>query len=115
MFILYVISSSVTGRTQLYYLCEVSLEIKKKKKKICQRAVKKLNSTMASIQMIIGTNPMKTSVNLQSKKRTRRTSSGVLPFIGEISKVLFGTVTENDVRRHLTRANLNARQLNYLG
>ena len=33
MFILYVISSSVTGRTQLYYLCEVSLEKKKKKKK----------------------------------------------------------------------------------
>ena len=31
MFILYVISSSVTGRTQLYYLCEVSLEKKKKK------------------------------------------------------------------------------------
>ena len=33
MFILYVISSSVTGRTQLYYLCEVSLENKQKKKK----------------------------------------------------------------------------------
>ena len=35
MFILYVISLSVTGRTQLYYFCEVSLE-KKKKKKIGQ-------------------------------------------------------------------------------
>ena len=31
MFILYIISSPVTGRTQLYYLCEVSLEIIKKK------------------------------------------------------------------------------------
>ena len=33
LFILYVISSSVTGRTQLYYLCEVSVGKKKKKKK----------------------------------------------------------------------------------
>ena len=29
MFILYIISSPVTGRKQLYYLCEVALEKKK--------------------------------------------------------------------------------------
>ena len=56
------------------------------------------------------------------KKRTHKTSSGVLSFIGEISKVLFGTATENDVcqqqvsaNQALTLANLNARELNYLG
>ena len=56
------------------------------------------------------------------KKRTRRTTSGVLPFIGEISKVLFRTATENDVHQQqlgvnqaLTLANINGKELNYLG
>ena len=89
---------------------------------IRQSIVKKLNSTMASIEMIIGTTPINTAVDLQSKNRTCRTLSGMLPFIGEISKVLFGTATENDVRQQqlgvnqaLTLANLNAKELNYLG
>ena len=83
--------------------------------------MRKLNSTMASIEMIIGATAMIPAVDPQSKKRIRRTTSGVLPFIGEISKVLFGT-TENDVHQQqigvnhaLTLANINAKELNYLG
>ena len=46
----------------------------------------------------------------------------MLPFIGEISKVIFGTTTENDVStqqvgvdKAICIRNLNARELNYLG
>ena len=46
----------------------------------------------------------------------------MLPFIAEISKVLFGTATENDVRNQqagvdkaIQLENLNARELNHIG
>ena len=75
-----------------------------------------------SIEMIIWVTAMNPAVDLQSKKRTCRTTSGVLPFIGEISKVSFWTKTENDVHQQqhgvnqaLTLANINAKELNYLG
>ena len=46
----------------------------------------------------------------------------MLPFIGEISKVLFGTATQNDVRNQqvgvdkaIQLGNLNAREIIYIG
>ena len=59
---------------------------------------------------------------LHQNKRTRRSSSGLLPFIGEMSNVLFGTATEKDVRNQqvgvdkaVQIGNINARELKYLG
>ena len=110
---------SAHPRASHHHTCRTLDMLTQQLNNIRQRIVKKLNSTMAFIQMIIGTNPINTSVNLQSKKRTRRTS-GVLPFIGE--SFIFVTATENDVcqqqlgvNQALTLANLNTRQLNYLG
>ena len=102
-------------------MCRTIVILTQKLNNILESIVRKLNSTMASIEMIIGVTGMNPAVDPQSKKRTPRTTSGVLPFIGEISKVLFGT-TENDVHQQqigvnhaLTLANINAKELNYLG
>ena len=46
--------------------------------------VSKVKYTLASIQRIIATTPNHTSTNLHQNKRTRRSSSGLLPFIGEM-------------------------------
>ena len=109
-------------RASNHHTCRTLDSLTQKLNNIRQNIVRKLNSTMASIEMIIGATPMNPAVDLQSKKRTRRTTSGVLPFIGEISKVLLGTATDNDVHQQqfgvnqaLTLANINAKELNYLG
>ena len=102
--------------------CRTLFILTQKLNNIRESIVRKLNSTMASIEMIIGAIAMNPAVDPQSKKRTPRATSGVLPFIGEISKVLFGTSTENDVHQQqigvnhaLTLTNINAKELNYLG
>ena len=71
---------------------------------------------------ILATTPDISLANLHHNTRTRRSSSGLLPFIGEISKVLFGTATENDVRnqqvgieRAIQVGSLDARELNTIG
>ena len=84
--------------------------------------VSKVKYTLVSIQRIIATTPNHTPTNLHQDKRSRRSSSGLLPFIGEMSNVLFGTATEKDVRNQqvgvdkaVQIGNINAQELKYLG
>ena len=86
------------------------------------KIVSKVKNTLVSIQRIIATTPNPTPTKLHQDKRSRRSSSGLLPFIGELSNVLFGTATEKDVRNQqvgvdkaVQIGNINARELNYLG
>ena len=81
-----------------------------------------MNYTLASIKRILATIPDISLANLHHNKRTRRSSSGLLPFIGDISKVLFGTATQNEVcnqqvgvDKAIQVGNLNARELNNIG
>ena len=84
--------------------------------------VSKVNYTLASIQRIIATTPNITPANLHQNKRILRSSSGLLPFIGEMSNVLSGTATEKDVcnqqvgvDKAVSIGNINARELKYSG
>ena len=102
--------------------CSRMVQLTKELNNIRLNIVSKVKYTLASIQRIIATTPNISPANLHQNKRTRRSSSGLLPFIGEISNVLFGTATENDVRNQqvgvdkaIQIGNINARELNYLG
>ena len=84
--------------------------------------VSKVKYTLTSIHRILANTPHHTSTDLHQKKRIRRSSLGLLPFIGEMSNVLFGTATEKDVRNQqvgvdkaVQIGNINAQELKYLG
>ena len=83
--------------------------------------VSKVKYTLASLQRILATTPT-SPANLHPNNKTHKSSSWLLPFIGQVSKVLFGTADKNDVctqqvgvDKAIRLGNLNARQLNYLG
>ena len=82
----------------------------------------KVKYTLASTQRILATTPNISPADLHPSKRICKSSSGLLPFIGKISKVLFGTAPENNVCNQqvgvdmaIQLGNLNAREINYIG
>ena len=102
--------------------CSRMVRLTKELNNLRLNIVSKVKYTLASIQRIIATTPNHTPTNLHKNKRTRSSSSGLLPFIGEMSNVLFGTATEKDVRNQqvgvdkaVQIGNINARELKYLG
>ena len=102
--------------------CSRMVRLTKELNNLRLKIVSKVKNTLVSIQRIIATTPNPTPTKLHQDKRSRRSSSGLLPFIGELSNVLFGTATEKDVRNQqvgvdkaVQIGNINARELNYLG
>ena len=102
--------------------CSRMVRLTKELNNLRLKIVSKVKNTLVSIQRIIATTPNPTPTKLHQDKRSRRSSSGLLPFIGEMSNVLFGTATEKDVRNQqvgvdkaVQIGNINARELNYLG
>ena len=102
--------------------CSRMVRLTKELNNLRLKIVSKVKYTLVSIQRIIATTPNPTPTNLHQDKRSRRSSSGLLPFIGEMSNVLFGTATEKDVRNQQVGVdkgvqirNINARELKYLG
>ena len=114
-------AGSIVGHHHIHD-CSRMLRLTKELNNLRLNIVSKVKYTLASIQRIIATTPNHTPTNLHQNKRTRRSSSGLLPLIGEMSNVLFGTATEKDVRNQqvgvdkaIQIGNINAQELKYLG
>ena len=74
--------------------CSRMVRLTKELNNLRLKIVSKVKYTLVSIQRIIATTPNPTPTNLHQDKRSRRSSSGLLPFLGEMSNVLFGTATK---------------------
>ena len=85
--------------------CRRMERLTKELKNLRLNIVSKVKYTLMIIQRILANTPNISPAHLHHNKRTRRSSPGLLPFIGEISKVLFGTATESDVRNQLVGVN----------
>ena len=103
--------------------CSRMVRLTKELNNLRLKIVSKVKYTLVSIQRLIATTPNHTTTNLHQDNRSRRSSSsGLLPFIGKMSNVSFGTATEKDVRNQqvgvdkaVQIGNINARELKYLG